>query len=164
MKFKRLSAILVVAILLVTTLTTHVSALEEGWLIQFRSYFPMLYQGSGETGYISAIQRFLLCHSSSATVMADAGGIDGIYGGGTANAVKAFQRYAGENFMFGIDVDGLAGGDTWASVATELNNDQDGSAEMRVGSVECWLESGQTLEYLNRYDSYTYFHTIRPNP
>ncbi|WP_286673813.1 peptidoglycan-binding protein [Clostridium sp. ZBS20] len=52
----------------------------------------------------------IMCYSTN--------GIDGIYGGGTVDAVKRFQR------TFGLNVDGIVGDGTWGKLCEEIRKVQ----------------------------------------
>lgn len=150
-----LSLILVLA--LVFALAIPVAALDSEWRYEFRYQFPMLSQGSGHTGYVAALQRFLYAFPSTRSTIINAGGVDGSFGSGTGSAVRLFQTYATQYLIPGMSIDGIAGGDTWASIAIALT--LSGGYMQYSGSNVYKLSSG-TLQYLNRNGGYTYFHTI----
>ena len=94
---------------------------------------------------------------SSKQYIVNAGGIDGSFGGGTGNAVRAFQTDAKRDWLSSMSVDGIAGDDTWASVAHYLS--QSGQL-LKYGGQAIMKTTGSVLKY------YTYgalgatFHTI----
>lgn len=148
---------LVLGICLVFSLAISASALGTAWQYEFRNHFPMLSQGSGRTGYVCALQRFLSIHPSSASTMSSAGGVDGSFGQGTSNAVKKFQAYGADAIFPGtITQDGIVGPDTWTCVACELVRIGD---YLEYGSRPVMLLSGTSLAYLNNSNRYTNFHT-----
>lgn len=116
----------------------------------------MLSQGSSRTGYVCALQSFLSAHSSSKSAMSGTTGIDGSFGTGTANALKKFQTYAGQYLIYGMDVDGIAGGDTWASVAIELYTS---GSDFLCDGIQVMRCNSDTLSYYKNGGAY-YFHTI----
>lgn len=151
---KVISLVLVMAMM--SILVIPAAALDSEWRYEFRNQFPMLSQGSSRTGYVCALQSFLSAHSSSKYAMAVTTGIDGSFGSGTANALKKFQTYAGQYLITGMDVDGIAGGDTWASIAIELY--QQGS-DFLCNDMQVMRNNSETLSYYKNGVAY-YFHTI----
>ncbi|MBP1896877.1 peptidoglycan-binding domain-containing protein [Paenibacillus lactis] len=73
----------------------------------FREEFPTLRSGSSG-GYVRALQANLWSSGYQSTV----GTVDGSYGSGTTNAVKAFQSREG------LTSDGVAGSGTWSRMDT----------------------------------------------
>ena len=67
---------------------------------------PVLRRGSAG-GHVRAVQALLNGYGC------DSGAVDGIFGGGTAGAVKRFQRAAG------LAADGIVGRDTWGKLLGE---------------------------------------------
>lgn len=70
------------------------------------SLLPVLRRGSAG-GHVRAVQALLNGYGC------DSGAVDGIFGGGTAGAVKRFQRAAG------LAADGIVGRDTWGKLLGE---------------------------------------------
>lgn len=158
---KRTVTLTLILIMLMTSIISA-SALESPWLSEFRYQFPMLSQGSGKTGYITALQWFLANHNASRGAMDDAGGVDGAYGPGTAVAVVNFQTYAAQYLIPGMSKDGIAGGDTWASVAISLDNQQGGSSYFKHNGIDI-LKSGYyngQFALFHVYGGEKYFHTV----
>ena len=158
MKFlKRSTALVLALILLVSVLSvTAFAALEPEWLTEFRT-FKMLSQGSPHTGYVYALQQFLWAYPSSKQYIVNAGGIDGSFGGGTGNAVRAFQTDAKRDWLPSMAVDGIAGGDTWASVAHYLS--QSGQL-LKYGTSNIMKSAGGVLKYYTYSTLGATFHTI----
>lgn len=94
--------------------------ISEHAMYEFRNYFPMMSRNSYNRGYTVALQCFLLGFPQSSSYISNSGGVDGSYGNGTFNAVKAFQTEAKKTFLSTMLVDGVTGGDTWAAVARNL--------------------------------------------
>ena len=80
--------------------------------------------------------------------------VDGVYGTGTANAVRAFQR------KYGLTVDGVVGRDTWTEVYDQFRSIQsdngtpnaypgtalrEGSSGQNVRLVQFWLKIARTV-------------------
>lgn len=157
MKYAKRILSLVLGICLVFSLAISASALGTAWQWEFRNQFPMLSQGSGRTGYVCALQRFLSAHPTSASTIAAAGGVDGSFGQGTSNAVKKFQAYADDAIFPGsIAQDGIVGPDTWTSVACEMFRQGN---YLKYGSQNLMLLSGSSLAYRNSSNQYVNFHT-----
>lgn len=156
MKLVKKTISLVLVMVMLSMLAIPAAALDSEWLYEFRNQFPMISQGSSRTGYVCALQSFLSAHSSSKYVMAATTGIDGSFGSGTANALKRFQTYAGQYLIPNMSVDGIAGGDTWASIAIELY--QRGS-DFLCDDTQVMRKNPETLSYYKNGVAY-YFHTI----
>ena len=80
--------------------------------------------------------------------------VDGVYGTGTANAVRAFQR------KYGLTVDGVVGRDTWTELYDQFRSIQsdngtpnaypgtalrEGSSGQNVRLVQFWLKIARTV-------------------
>ena len=80
--------------------------------------------------------------------------VDGVYGTGTANTVRAFQR------KYGLTVDGVVGRDTWTALYDQFRSIQsdngtpnaypgtplrEGSAGQNVRLVQFWLKIARTV-------------------
>lgn len=109
-----------VALLLVTVLILSASAtayadytpLSNEWKTRVSSFTRVSITHSPTSGCVKVLQRFLSCYNNtSRSYIYNAGGVDGIFGQGTDNAVRAFQtaRYIG--------VDGDCGSTTWGEIA-----------------------------------------------
>lgn len=157
---RRTLSVALVVVVLMAALVIPASALESEWLYEFRNQFPTLSQGSSRTAYIYALQRFLLVHPSSKSAMSSAGGVDGVFGAGTGNAVKKFQTYGAQYLLPGMAVDGIAGGDTWVAVAKCLN--QSGAYMTYSGNdvYKTGTYNSKDALYSYRNGGYYYFHTI----
>lgn len=147
---------LALVLVMMCALVIPAAALDSEWRYEFRNQFPMLSQGSGRTGYVCALQSFLSAHSSSKSAMSGTTGIDGSFGSGTANALKKFQTYAGQYLIYGMSVDGIAGGDTWASVAIELTPS---GSDFVCNGARVMRCNSSSLSYYKNGSAY-YFHTI----
>lgn len=162
MQFVKRMLSFVLVLVMMCSIAVPAFALDAEWRYEFRNQFPLLSQGSTKRGYISALQSFLSAYPDSSTYIANAGGIDGSYGVGTYNAVRAFQQSITENndYYITLDDDGIAGGDTWAAIATILSVNGD---YFRYGSVNVMrkaLYNGELSLFYHKNTSYTYFHTI----
>lgn len=74
---------------------------------------------SPETKYNKAVQRFLYCFPTTHSLIADNGGIDGLYWGSTQEAVRTYQQYEWPNDD--RQWDGTVGEKTWGKIANRLN-------------------------------------------
>ena len=159
MKFVKRMLSFVLVLVMMWAIAVPAFALDSEWRYEFRNQFPLLSQGSTKRDYISALQSFLSVYPGASTYIANAGGIDGTYGAGTYNAVRVFQTDAKRDYISTMTVDGIAGGDTWASIAMALRVNGDyfqynGTNVMRKGTYN------QKLSLFYRNGGYTYFHTI----
>ena len=162
-KYKRFISIALVTMIMISAFAFPVSALSSEWRYEFRNQFPLLSQGSGSNraGYISALQTFLLVHPTSSTLIEEAGGIDGAYGGGTYNAVRQFQSYAAQNLIPGMAVDGITGGDTWACIAILLSSEY--NEHMTFNGINVYtadVYNNQTALFYFKNGIPYYFHTV----
>ena len=74
--------------------------------------------------------------------------------------MKKFQEYAGKYLIPGMSIDGIAGGDTWASVAIELVS-PGGSPDFRCDGTRVmrYNSDARSLPYFKNGNTY-YFHTV----
>lgn len=79
------------------------------------SSFPMQSQSDYTTRYARGIQVMMLYYNTTTRAyIQQAGGADGVYGSGTANAVTSFQTARG------IGADGICGPTTWSHMRSTL--------------------------------------------
>lgn len=130
--------------------------LDPEWRVEFRR-FKMLSQGSPHTQYVCALQQFLWAYPNTRTYIVNAGGVDGSFGSATGTAVRVFQADAQLEWLPTMSVDGIAGGDTWASVAYYLS--RNGSNFNYEGTNVMQLKDG-VLKYYNQYSLGSAFHTV----
>lgn len=77
--------------------------------------------GSPAAGYNKAAQRFLYCFPSTFRLIADNGGIDGIFGSKSKEAAIIYQKYEWPNEVDKAMWDGRIGGKTWSKIAGRLD-------------------------------------------
>ncbi|HIS27147.1 MAG TPA: peptidoglycan-binding protein [Candidatus Pullilachnospira intestinigallinarum] len=86
------------------------------------SAFPQQSTAAYSTSYARAIQVMLVNYKSlTRSYILNSGGVDGIYGKGVSDGVKAFQSSRG------IGVDGICGANTWnnfRATLTQISIDQ----------------------------------------
>lgn len=145
-----------IALISVVSVTALAAELDPIWRTEFRR-FKMLSQGSPHTGYVYALQQFLWAYPSTKSYIVNAGGVDGSFGTGTGNAVRVFQTNAKKDWLPSMAVDGIAGGDTWASVAYYLS--RSGSLFHYNGTSVMWYADNQ-LKYYKENVRGDVFHTI----
>lgn len=124
---KRSISIALVIILMMSVTVIPASAVtiqDIDWYWHFtdkESGFPELYNGSGESGYIKLVQRFLfVCPNTHYTIYnanSSYQGIDGGFGNDTEAAVELFQKLVlGED-----EADGYVGPQTWGAIYSFLD-------------------------------------------
>ena len=113
---QKVLAMLMTAAILIATLAVPAAAAGNSWASEF-SAFPTQSQNNYSSGYTKAIQSFLCCCDSSEalTLILSGGGIDGIYGGKTAAAVKVLQTGH-------TNPDGICGPLTWRIIGDSVMN------------------------------------------
>uniref|UniRef100_UPI004027F19B peptidoglycan-binding domain-containing protein n=1 Tax=Faecousia sp. TaxID=2952921 RepID=UPI004027F19B len=148
---KRILATLMVMALMIVTLALPASAAGNSWGAEF-SAFPTQSQNSYSIGYTKAIQTFLCCCDSSEMLglIMQGGGIDGIYGGKTAAAVKVLQKYS-------TNADGICGPVTWRIIGNDLMTTgtmtDGGKAYTTIGTK---LDENQLYRIRNSRGGYEY--------
>ena len=113
---KKILTMLMTAVLLIATLAVPAAAAGNSWASEF-SAFPTQSQSYYNTGYTKAIQAYLCCCDSSEarSLIVSGGGIDGMYGGKTAAAVKILQTG-------NTNPDGICGPLTWRIIGNGVMN------------------------------------------
>ena len=106
---KRVIGLFLVIAIVCTLVVIPASALDPEWNTLFRKFDPTT-KRNYQTGYTKLIQRFMQ-KTIYSSYIDDHGGVDGIFGDGTAQAVKLFQ---GDN---GLNPDGDVGEKTWGTIA-----------------------------------------------
>ena len=115
---KRMLALVLVVIMVMSTLTIPASAASIGtmnWKGAIAG-FPQLYNGSTQNGYIKMLQRFLLLYPYTYSTIVNGGGVDGGFGNKTQAAVETFQK----NELGANEADGYVGTKTWTAIASLL--------------------------------------------
>lgn len=118
----------------------------------FREEFPTLRSGSSG-GYVRALQANLWSSGYQSTV----GTVDGNYGSGTTNGVKAFQSREG------LTSDGVAGSSTWSRMDSYVRatGDYGGYVYTHPGSTT--YETYYTYYATNADVTMTYYLRYRSN-
>lgn len=111
---KRILAVILVLVMAVTMLALPVAASGATWAGYFRN-FRMTSRYNYIAGYASAVQSILMGYDSTSDMISESGGVDGMFGASTAEAVAIFQRGRG------LDDDGIVGPDTWEAMARYLS-------------------------------------------
>lgn len=121
---KRVCTLLFTFVLVVSAFCLPVKAYDNvpvDWKAPF-ARFTQIGLYSPETGYNKAVQRFLYCFPSTHSLIADNGGIDGLFWGSTRDAVYAYQQY---EWPYNQDEwDGTVGAKTWSKIANRLDPDE----------------------------------------
>jgi len=145
---KRMLALAVAVMLVIVVLVVPASAATAPWPSKFRS-FTQTSTYNYQRGYACAVQSILLDHDVAGSYISSAGGVDGYFGTGTVNAVKAFQ----EDETLGKD--GIVGPDTWERMALRMKQSGSGSyTYLGMG----YARTAITIIYENSVYNY-YYHT-----
>lgn len=148
---KRILTLLMSVALMIATLALPASAAGNSWASEF-SAFPTQSQNYYSKGYTKAIQAFLCCCDSSETLalIVQGGGIDGVYGGKTAAAVKILQ--SGHT-----NVDGICGPATWSIIGGDLKNTGSMTASgITYTTIGTKVEENQLYRVRNSSGGYEY--------
>lgn len=111
---KRTLALVLVVMMVATVMVMPASAAGSDWEGYFRS-FRQTSQYNYISGYASAVQSILLGFTYTDDYIRDYGGVDGMFGSKTADAVWAFQD------KHGLGADGIVGPNTWGKMACEMS-------------------------------------------
>lgn len=145
---KRMLALAVAVMLVMAVLVVPASAATSFWTSRFRS-FTQTSTYNYQRGYAFAVQSILLDHNVAGSYISSAGGVDGYFGTGTVNAVKAFQEDES------LDNDGIVGPDTWERMALRMKQSGSGSyTYLGMG----YARTAITIIYENSVYNY-YYHT-----
>lgn len=112
---KHLISLLLVIAITCTLVVIPASALEPEMIALFRG-FDLTTKQNYQTGYTKLVQRFMQTTNHSSCID-DHGGVDGIFGDGTFQAVKLFQRDVG------LSANGNVDGNTWAVMANSMQEE-----------------------------------------
>lgn len=125
--FKRALSLVLLLVMMVSILVIPASAASFAMVSRFRG-FRQTSTGNYISGYASAAQSFLLGYSGTSSIIANSGGVDGMFGAKTAEAAAIFQRNQG------LADDGIIGPDTWGAMGSYLSESTSGSTTtFRVG-------------------------------
>ncbi len=113
---KRILAVILVLVMAVTMLALPVAASGATWAGYFRN-FRMTSRYNYIAGYASAVQSILMRYGPTSSMISSSGGVDGMVGASTAEAVAIFQR------NHGLADDGIVGPDTWEAMARYMSGD-----------------------------------------
>lgn len=111
---KRTLALVLVVMMIATVMVMPASAADSDWEGYFRN-FRQTSRYNYVSGYACAVQSILLGFDETSETISSSGGVDGMFGAKTAEAVKDFQ-YAND-----LDDDGIVGSDTWGKMACEMS-------------------------------------------
>jgi len=113
------------------------------WVVKLAAALPELDRSPDVRGTVRKLQTLLAAEGHEVTV-------DGVYGPGTATAVRAFQRQRG------LDVDGIAGPKTWTALLGPLPILRENSKGLAVRKAQLLLNlNGATLPPDGVYGSLT---------
>lgn len=145
---KRMLALAIAVMLVIAVLDVPASAATAPWPSKFRS-FTQTSTYNYQRGYACAVQSILLDHDVAGSYISNAGGVDGYFGTGTVNAVKAFQ---GDEHLA---VDGIVGPNTWEWMALRMSQSgNDPYTYLSMGNDRTAI----SIVYLNSVYSY-YYHS-----
>lgn len=110
----RTLALAMVLAIAMTIMIMPASAAGSDWEGYFRG-FRQTSQYNYIAGYASAVQSILLGFDETQETISNSGGVDGLFGAKTAEAVRDFQDGNG------LGVDGIVGPDTWGKMACKMS-------------------------------------------
>lgn len=110
---KRTLALVLVVMMVATVMVMPASAAGSDWEGYFRS-FRQTSQYNYISGYAAAVQSILMGFDETSETISKSGGVDGMFGAKTAEAVEDFQYYNG------LGDDGIVGPDTWGKMACKM--------------------------------------------
>lgn len=114
-KVKRVVFLLLILIIVMQAMMLTAFAAGEPWVTKIGKFTAINRNNyHNYTGYVCAAQRYFLCDPVTSDLIADSGGVDGIFGDGLYNATVAFQA------LHDLDPDGYIGKNTWQAIAGEL--------------------------------------------
>ena len=145
---KKMIALLVAVITVVSMMAIPASALDPSWNSYIQNNFPEQRVGYYHYGYTYLIQRFLYVNPDTKSYIVSSGGIDGMFGNGTKNAVRIFQDECNSSDGLPyIDTSssgepGKVGSQTWYAIAYMMS-------EVYPDSYEDWWAYNKKVA---RYD------------
>ena len=144
----KMIALLVAVITVVSMMAIPASALDPSWNSYIQNNFPEQRVGYYHYGYTYLIQRFLYVNPDTKSYIVSSGGIDGMFGNGTKNAVRIFQDECNSSDGLPyIDTSssgepGKVGSQTWYAIAYMMS-------EVYPDSYEDWWAYNKKVA---RYD------------
>lgn len=117
---KKPLALVLAVIMIMAVLVVPAFAAGSAWVTRFQK-FATTSVNSYQAGYASAVQSILLRYSGTSSMISSSGGVDGIFGTNTKNAVVVFQKAKS------LTADGIVGSDTWGAMATAMSESASGS-------------------------------------
>lgn len=121
---KRTLIIVLTVIMLTSVFAIPAYALDPAWNTYFYNNFPEQRVGYYHYGYTYMIQRFLYVNPNTRPDIVSSGGIDGMFGTGTSNAIVTFQKeYEEEPGTTALpdSETGKVGKNTWRAIAYMMN-------------------------------------------
>lgn len=109
----RTLALVMVFAIAMTIMVMPASAAGSDWEGYFRN-FRQTSQYNYISGYAAAVQSILMGFDETSETISNSGGVDGMFGAKTTEAVKDFQ------YAKNLDDDGIVGSDTWGKMACEM--------------------------------------------
>lgn len=122
--FKRTLIVALMVVMLASVLVIPAAALDPTWNQYFYNNFPEQRVGYYHYGYTYAIQRFLYVDPATQSDIVSSGGIDGMFGNGTRNAVITFQEECAEEPgcpSIPESETGKVGKNTWKAIGYMMN-------------------------------------------
>lgn len=117
---KHMLILVLMVVMLTSVLAIPAAALSPTWNDYFYNNFPEQRVGYYHYGYTSAIQRFLYVNPTTQSDITSSGGIDGMFGNGTKNAVTTFQEECADEPgcpTIPTSEIGKVGKNTWKAIA-----------------------------------------------
>ena len=139
-----LAVMMVMAVLVIPA-----SAASSEWVGRFQKFAPTK-RTSYQTGYAKAVQSILLGYDDvTRYYVGNFGGVDGLFGSHTEEAVKHFQSDKG------LDVDSSVGPATWGKMAEVMGTQTSGSV------TYFWMggRNAITAEYSGGVYNFSYHNT-----
>lgn len=109
--------------------------------------FPTQSKSGYYASYVRGIQTMLVNYSTSTRkYIINAGGVDGSYGNGTCNGVKAFQG------AVGLDIDGACGKNTWTKFRSTLRSTGTTNSYKNFTGNAPYFSEGYNMRQVNAYN------------
>lgn len=147
-QIKRILTFTLVLVMLVSTMLIPASALDSTWQYSFKQFQEISQENdSSYINYVKALQRFLMCHSGTASIVGS-NAVDGDFGTKTLTAVISFKVSKG--FSASAADIGVVTSATWGAIAQEIDY------ETSYGTASALFENGNRVIYVNTSNSASY--------